>query len=129
MTIRSYLDLVAWQKAMDFAVAVYRLTEALPPEERFGLVAQTRRGAVSVASNIAEGKGRRTDGEFINQLSVAHGSLCEVETQLRLAQRLGFLERQAVDSLLVDSTEVGRLIKGLMKSLRADSYLPLPAAG
>jgi four helix bundle protein len=121
MTIRSYVDLVAWQKAMDLAVSVYRVTQALPPEERFGLTAQTRRGAVSVASNIAEGKGRRTDGEFMNHLSMAHGSVCEIETQLLLAERLGFIEPQAVKPLLVDAAEVGRLIKGLMKSLRADS--------
>jgi four helix bundle protein len=120
MTIRSYVDLVAWQKAMDLAVSVYRLTRILPPEERFGLVAQARRGAVSIPSNIAEGKGRRTDGEFLNQLSVAHGSVCELETQLLLAARLGFVRPDAVKPILSDASEVGRLIKGLMKSLRAD---------
>jgi four helix bundle protein len=81
MTIRNFRDLLAWQRAMDLVVELYRVTGLMPPDERFGLTAQMRRAAVSVASNIAEGQGRRTDGEFLNHLSMAHGSLRELETQ------------------------------------------------
>ena len=72
MTIRNYQDLIAWQKAMTLVVAVYQSGKRMPADERFGLVAQMRRAAVSIPSNIAEGQGRRTDGEYLNQLSIAH---------------------------------------------------------
>ena len=117
MTIRNDQDLIAWQKAMTLVESVYRLSADMPLEERFGLVAQMRRAAISIPSNIAEGEGRRTPGENLNQLSIAHGSIRELETQLMLAERLGMLARQAVASGLAQAGEVGRLVTGLAKSV------------
>jgi four helix bundle protein len=117
MTIRSYADLVAWQKAVRLAMNVYRVSVALPREEQYGLTAQMRRASVSVAANIAEGHGRRTDGECLNQLSVAYGSLCELETHLILSERLGLLEETTVRAVLGEAAEVGRLVNGLMRSI------------
>jgi four helix bundle protein len=113
-----YTELVAWQLAMDLAVAVYEVSQALPADERFGLTAQMRRAAVSIPANIAEGQGRRTCGEFLNQLSVAYGSLCELETHILLAQRLGMMEEEAGKGILGRAAEVGRLVNGLTSSLR-----------
>jgi len=120
VTIRNYVDLVAWQKAMALTDAVYRVSVHLPAGERFGLSAQMRRAAVAVPSNIAEGQGRRTDGEFLNLLSVAHGSLRELETQLMLCERLELLKPKQVAGLLEQAAEVGRLVTGLTKSITSD---------
>ena len=86
----SFKELIAWQKAMALVKAVYLLTNAWPPEERFGLTSQVRRAAVSVPSNIAEGFGRTGSREFRRGLSLAHGSLCELETQILVGADLGF---------------------------------------
>ncbi len=87
--VQSYKDLIAWQKAMDMVEGVYRVTAGYPRDERFGLISQTRRAAVSVPSNIAEGYGRQTRREYIQFVHIARGSANEVETQLLLACRLG----------------------------------------
>src|SRR5580704_17374598 len=87
---RNYRDLIAWQKAMDLVVVVYQLTREFPTEERYGLSQQLQRAAVSVASNIAEGQGRESAREFANFLSISHGSVREVETQILIAERLGY---------------------------------------
>lgn len=102
---------------MTLATSVYRAPEGMPSGERFGLTAQMRRAAVSIPSNIAEGQGRRTDGEFLNQLSVAHGSVRELETQVILSQRLDFLPASASEQLLAQTAEVGRLVNGLANSI------------
>ncbi len=119
MTIRNYTDLIAWQKSMALAVSVYRVTTVMPAEERFGLTSQMRRAAISIPSNIAEGQGRRSDGQFRHYLSIAHGSLRELETQLMLSEQLGFLERTTVEGALADASEVGRLVTGLANSISA----------
>jgi four helix bundle protein len=121
MPVRSYRDLIAWQKAMDLVEAVYRSTADFPREEIYGLTAQVRRAAVSIPSNMAEGQGRNSTNEFINFLSFAYGSLCEVETQILLAERLSFLESGVAATLLHSSAEVGRIINGLSNSLRPAS--------
>lgn len=118
MAGKNYRDLIAWQKAMDLAECVYQVTEAMPPDERFGLIAQLRRAAVSVASNIAEGQGRFTEADFVRFLSIAHGSVREVETQLLLSARLGHVSHGAISEPLELSAEVGRLIAGLARSLK-----------
>ena len=118
MAIRNYTDLIAWQRAMGLAEAVYRETAGMPLEERYGLTSQRRRAAASIPSNIAEGQGRRTDGEFLNQLSVAHGSLRELETQILLTNRLGFLAASVRDTLIRQCEEVGKLINGLANAIR-----------
>jgi four helix bundle protein len=117
MPSKNYTDLIAWQKAMALAEAVYVASRQLPAEERFGLSAQMRRAAVSIPANIAEGQGRRTNGEFGNQLSVAHGSIRELETHVMLAGRLRLMSSDVVDALLARLAEVGRLTTGLANSL------------
>lgn len=119
MTGKNYRDLLAWQKSMDFVEDVYRATKKFPKEEQYGLTSQLRRSCVSVPSNIAEGQGRRSDGEFHHRLSIAHGSLREAETQAMIACRLGYLERVEMERLLDQAGEVGRLITGLSNSLGA----------
>ena len=116
-----YTELVAWQRAMDLAVSVYRVSSLLPQDERFGLTSQMRRCAVSVPGNIAEGQCRRTSGEFLNCLSNACGSIGELETHMLLSGRLKFLEPESFTGILNQSAEVGRLVNGLMRSLKHPS--------
>jgi four helix bundle protein len=118
MAGQNYRDLLAWQKAMDLVVQIYRATERIPREEMYGLTSQLRRAAVSVPSNIAEGQGRRTKKEFARFLGVAHGSLREMETQLLIAGRLVYLAKSTIDELMELASPVGRLITGLLNSLR-----------
>jgi four helix bundle protein len=112
-----YRDLKVWQKALDWAEASYIATAAWPREERFGLISQVRRSAVSVASNIAEGAARRTTGEFMQFVGIAQGSLAEAETQLLLAQRLGYATGRDGSPLLFASAEISRMLAGLASSL------------
>ncbi len=124
---RGYRDLVAWQRAMDLVGMVYEASRDWPKEEQFGLTNQARRAAVSVPANIAEGKGRSGVREYLHHVSIAHGSLCEIETHLLLAGRLGYLDAATLEPLLERSAEVGRLLRGPIKRLhqamptRADS--------
>jgi four helix bundle protein len=118
---KNYQGLLAWQRAMDLVEEVYRESAVIPAEERYGLTAQIRRAAVSVPANIAEGQGRTTDGEFLNLLSVAHGSVRELETHAMIAGRLQFIEPPAVSAILGSAAEVGRLITALGNELRRRS--------
>ena len=118
VSIRSYRDLFAWQKAMDLVEAVCRATDGWPKKELYGLTSQVCRAAVSVPSNIAEGQGRHSTKEFLHHLPIANGSLHEVETQLLIAQRLGYLKEPTCESLLSQAAEVGRLLHGLVRSPR-----------
>ncbi len=112
-----YRDLIAWRKAMDLAEQIYRHTARYPRREQYGLCSQLRRAAVSIPSNIAEGQGRRSsDEEFVRFLRIAHGSLCELDTQLELSNRLGFLAPDDDAKLRAATNEVGRLLGGLIKS-------------
>ena len=115
---RNYEGLVVWQKAMDLVVTVYHASKTFPKEELYGLISQIRRAAVSIPSNIAEGQARRTKGEFLNLLSIANGSRAEVETQILLAHRLNYIDKDTTQSILQQSTEIRKLIYGLMKSLK-----------
>jgi four helix bundle protein len=115
--IKNYRDLIAWQKSMDLAETTYRLTQDFPAEERYRLTTQMRRAAVSIPSNIADGQGRGTDPEFHHRLSIAHGSVRELETQALVARRLGFLNESGLEALMNGASEVGKLITGLSKSL------------
>lgn len=116
-TIKTYRELIAWQKDMDLTVRVYRATETFPRSEQYGLTNQIRRAAVAVSSNIAEGQGRGTTNDFRRFLSIAYGSLQEVETQIIIAQRLGYLTESAADEILDLCAETGRIINGLSRSL------------
>ncbi len=117
MTIKSFRDLIVWQKAMDLVEAIYRLTKPFPKEEMYGLTSQIRRAAISVPSNIAEGQGRDSTREFIHHLSIAYGSLCETETQLLIARRLSYITEQEAEDTFNLASEVGRMINGLSNSL------------
>ncbi|HSF31161.1 MAG TPA: four helix bundle protein [Candidatus Tectomicrobia bacterium] len=116
--IRDYKDLVVWQKAMELVTAIYKATNTFPKEELYGLTSQIRRAAVSVPSNIAEGQGRKTRGEFRQFLGQAKGSLAELETQLLIAHNLGYLED--CSALLAQQAEIARLLNGLLNSLTTD---------
>jgi four helix bundle protein len=113
----SYRDLKVWQKAMDLTVSCYKATQTFPADERFGLTAQIRRSAVSVASNIAEGYGRDSDGSFVQFLRVSQGSLKELETQVIVSERIGALSSSSAQSLLSSADEIGRMLRGLINSL------------
>jgi four helix bundle protein len=119
--VQTYRDLIAWQKGMELVIAVYRLTEKLPRDERFGLTNQLRRAAVSIPSNIAEGFGRGSDAEFQRFLSIARGSLFEVETQVEIARSLTYFSEHDRSNLMRRTDEVGRVLRGLSKSIDARS--------
>ena len=114
---RTYRDLVAWQKAKILAKLVYEKTDVFPGAERFGLTSQVRRAAVSVVSNIAEGQGRLTRGEFRQFLGQARGSLLELETQLDIAHDIGYLREQEYRLLESQSFQVLGLLNRLIESL------------
>lgn len=114
---RAHHDLKAWQISMHLVEDVYRLTSAFPDSEKFGLIAQMRRASISVPSNIAEGAGRNSDGEFLNFLGIARGSLSELETQLHLSRRLGFVGSEPIE-LMVRIDEAFSLIGGLINSVK-----------
>ena len=117
----TYTDLQVWQAAMDLAEDVYRITKNFPKEERYGLTIQLRRAAVSAPSNIAEGKGRSSDKELAQFLCHSRGSLFEIETQINLARRLGYLDAQQVDTVLRNTARVGQLLNGLLRAFRPPS--------
>jgi four helix bundle protein len=115
--MNSFKDLKVWQKALDLAEQVYALTTGLPMEERFGLQSQSRRCAVSIASNIAEGAGRNSKKEFQYFLSIALGSCFELETQLLLVERLQYGSIKSLDTVIGKLQEVQKMIIGLQRSL------------
>ena len=117
MRMRRYRDLEVWQKSMTLVVESYKCTAEYPPGERYGLVSQTRRAAVSIPCNLAEGQGRSQPGEFLNQLSVARGSLQELETLFMLAARLGYLSSNQLQELLDRTDQISRMLTGLRKTL------------
>jgi len=117
MKVRSYHHLIAWQKAVELVVEIYRASRAFPKEELYGLISQIRRAAVSIPSNIAEGQGRLSTGEFRQFLGHARASLFEVETQLEIALRLEYLNADKARELRTHCAELGRIINGLLSSL------------
>jgi len=117
MSIQSYRDLLVWQKSMDLCVEIHHASLLFPKNELFGLTAQIGRAVVSIPSNIAEGHGRRTTPDYLHFLSIARGSLNEVETQITLAMRYGYIAKAEHDLLLAQSYEIGRMLNGLMDSL------------
>lgn len=118
MGTESYQDLISWQRAMELAELVYALSERFPKTEIYGITAQIRRSAVSVPSNIAEGRSRRTTREFLKGLSIAYGSLAELETQVQLAVRLHYTTTDEAQCVLSRAAELGRVVNGLIVSLR-----------
>lgn len=115
---QNYQGLIVWQKAMALVKLVYQASRHWPADEKFGLVSQIRRAAVSIPSDIAEGDGRGSDADLIRFLFIAHGSLREVETQLLIAVDLEFSAPEETKALLEHCAEVGKLLNGLIRKLR-----------
>jgi four helix bundle protein len=120
MKILSYRDLLVWQKAMDLVVECYKFVSNLPKNETYGLISQTQRAAVSIPANIAEGHGRDHLGDYLRHLSIANGSLMELETHLLLIGRLGYRLPEEAEPLLSQCSEVGKMLAGLSKSLKGN---------
>ncbi len=123
MPVKNYAELIVWQKAMDLVDTIYAYTESFPKEELYGLTSQIRKAGISVPSNIAEGQAQTTTKSFIHHLGMAYGSLCELETQAFIAYRRRYLAKQRLEELIGKSSEVGRLINGLLRSLRQKQSL------
>ena len=129
MKSQNYRDLIAWQKALALVTNVYELTARFPQHELYGLTSQLRRAGVSVVSNIAEGQGRNSTGEFLQFLGHAKGFLVELETQVLVAVNLRYIESSVGNRILERTDEVARLIAGLMKSLRVPKAKGQSASG
>ncbi len=117
MDKKSYTELYVWQKGMDLVEEIYRITTKIPEGEKYGLIAQMRRAAVSVPSNIAEGYGRITTKEYVNFLAIARGSNAELETQLLICKRLGYLSDIDLEKSLMLSREVGKMVSVIINKL------------
>jgi len=116
---QSYKDLLVWKKAMGLVTQIYQATQKFPKEEIYGLTSQMRRSAISMPSNIAEGSGRRSSGEFRQFLIQARGSLLELETQIQIAGNLGYLRIQKIEELVSKTAELGRMLNGLLDYINA----------
>ena len=115
--IKSYRDLEVWQKAMDLVVICYQMTKKFPKNEIYGLASQLQRAAVSIPANIAEGRQRQHSKEFLQHLSIAYGSLAEVETHVQIAGRLNYINENQIDKMLNKAAEIGRMLNGLRRSI------------
>ena len=124
MKIKTFRDLIAWQKGMLLAEKLYQATAKMPADERFGLTSQMRRAAVSIPSNIAEGHGRQSRNDYIRFLRTARGSLMELQTQLLLAENLHFLQLSNDLTALLEETD--RVLQGLIRSLEKKLSEPPP---
>ena len=118
MEIKSYKDLLIWQRSMDLVESVYKFTENLPANEQYGLISQMRRAAVSIPSNIAEGYGRKATGYYIQFLSVARGSLLELETQIELCIRLKYIEENDSGNITNNIIEISKMITTLISKIK-----------
>jgi four helix bundle protein len=116
--VQGHKDLEVWQKAMDLVIDIYKLTALFPSKEVYGLASQMQRAAVSIPSNIAEGHGLKQTQAYLRHLAIANGSLTELETQLEIADRLGYLSVEG-RPIIQKAHEVGRMLSGLRKSLRS----------
>ena len=121
MAIKNFHELIVWQKAMDLTILVYQITKKLPKEEMYSLTNQIRRAAVSIPSNIAEGQARHSIKEFTQYLSIAKGSKAELETQLILCQKIGYLTDSELSEIKHLLTEIGKMLTTLVAKLRKSS--------
>lgn len=118
---QDYRDLIVWQKAMELTVCIYSLTQSFPKQEIYGLTSQMRRAAISVASNIAEGRGRLNPAEFRQFLAMAQGSIYELETQLLIANTLGFARAEAIKQAESIANEVSKMLGSFIQKLNAET--------
>jgi|LFRM01.1.fsa_nt_gb four helix bundle protein len=119
--VKSYKDLTVWQKSMDMVVDVYALTKSFPHSEVFGLASQMQRAAVSIPSNVAEGCERGTQGDFARFLSIASGSVAELETQILVATKLGYLTPESIGPVLSLCDEIGKMLRALRNAVLSES--------
>ena len=115
--LKNYKELKVWQKSYQLCLEIYRITAKFPKEERYGLTSQIRRAVVSIPSNIAEGYGRKTTLDYIRMLYISYGSVCELETQVLLAEDLDLIEKVRWEPLNKDIAQIERMLKALIKSL------------
>ena len=116
--IRSFKDLIVWQRSMVLAVRIYRITQELPGSEQFGLTSQLRRAAVSVPSNIAEGYGRQSTGNYKQFLSISRGSLMEIETQIDICERLKYLAVSDTADIFKEIIEISKMLTSLISKIK-----------
>jgi four helix bundle protein len=116
--VRTFRDLIAWQKGIRLALLVYRLTKRFPDEEKFGMVSQMRRSAVSIPANIAEGYGRGRRAEYVRYLEIGRGSLFEVQTYLELAREMQWVDGEELGTVARLAEEVDRVVSALLRSLK-----------
>lgn len=121
--MRPHEKLEVWETAVEFVVTIYKETESFPKEEKFGLISQIRRAAVSVPANIAEGAGRQSKKEFMHFLSNAQGPASELATELLIAQRVGYLDTDTYSSLRATLDSIGRMLVGLSRHLKSKLQL------
>jgi four helix bundle protein len=117
MTIHSHKDLEVWQRAMTFVTDIYASTKNFPKEELYGLTCQIRRAAVSIPSNIAEGRSKRSTKEYIYFVNIAYGSAAELETQLMISQNLGYISPLQLEELLTELGHISRMLNGMYAGL------------
>src|SRR5882724_1496564 len=117
LKVKSYQDLIAWQKAISLTKEIYTITSGFPKVEQYGLVSQMRRASVSIPANIAEGQARNTKGEFKQFLGIASGSLAELETLTILSGEFCYLSAESLSTLQPLQAELGKILNGLLKSL------------
>jgi len=120
--VKSHKDLDVWKKSVGLSVSIYQVTRLFPREELYAMSSQMRRAAVSIASNIAEGAARRTDKDFIRFLHIALGSASELDTQVEIAHKVGFLNKEKFDGLGNIIGEVSRMLYGLIRSVEKRTH-------
>ena len=119
--MKNHKELIVWQKSMLLVEEVYRLVKMLPKEETYALSDQMRRAVISIPSNIAEGNGRESEKEFLHFLAIAQGSNAELETQLIICQRLGYISPEDINQALLLQEEISKMLRSLIKKLTANS--------
>ncbi len=121
--LKTYKDLVVWQKAVDLAVEIYKTTNQFPKEELYGIVSQMRRSVVSISSNIAEGRNRGTRKDFTQFLRIALGSSAELESQVEISKKLGFVDEINYIKLISSTDEICKMLRAIIRKLGEDSKL------
>jgi four helix bundle protein len=116
--MQSHEELVVWQKAVDLSIDLYSVTETFPAREMYGLSSQIRRAAISIPSNIAEGRRRGSDADFRNFLRIAHGSVAEIETHILISSRLGYCSEEKRAQVAAALNEVGKMLHAMIKRLQ-----------
>lgn len=117
--MKTFRDLLIWKKAMEMIVNIYEVTKRFPDDEKYGLVSQIRRSSISIPSNIAEGYGRNSKGDFSRFLQISMGALFEVQTQLEIAIKLGYLKEEKYTELYEKSREIERMLSSFINSLKS----------